>query len=200
MLAKSGRLPRGPAWAFEVKWDGFRALGSTNPFRIRSGRGWDMTTLLPEFEGLRPNGVYDAELVAFDDDGRPDFPLVCQRVLNRHTTIPLALIVFDVLAHRGRRLTDEPYLKRRAILERVDFRGRAHVPETFADGAALFDAVREQGLEGIVAKRLNERYRPGERAWVKTKNREYWRYEIEREPIPVTTAPRHQGRDWGVPR
>jgi ATP-dependent DNA ligase len=55
------------------------------------------------------------------------------------------------------------------------------VPETFGNGAALFDAVCEQELEGVVAKRLNERYRPGQRGWVKTKNRVYWRYEIERE-------------------
>ena len=70
---------------------------------------------------------------------------------------------------------------RREILERIDFRGCAHVPEIFGDGTALFDAVCEQELEGVIAKRLNEPYRPGERVWIKTKNRAYWRYEIERE-------------------
>ncbi len=55
---------------------------------------------------------------------------------------------------------------------------------------ALFDAVCEQELEGVVAKRLNEPYRPGERAWVKTKNREYWRYEIEREGALKINRPR----------
>jgi ATP-dependent DNA ligase len=59
--------------------------------------------------------------------------------------------------------------KRRQILERIDFNGGAHVPEAFTDGSALFDAVCDSELEGVVAKRLNESYRPGERAWVKTK-------------------------------
>jgi bifunctional non-homologous end joining protein LigD len=190
MLAQSGPVPTRGDWSYEVKWDGFRALVSTRPFRIHSRRGWDMTELLPEFVDLRPHGVYDGELVAFGEDGRPDFYAVCERLLFRDAKIPLALIVFDVLAYRGRSLVDEPYWKRREILERIDFGGRAHVPETFADGAALFDAVCEHELEGVLAKRLNERYRPGERAWVKTKNREYWRYMMERESAISLRRPR----------
>jgi hypothetical protein len=104
--------------------------------------------------------------------------------------------VFDVLAYRGRSLLAEPYRKRRKILERIDFGGRAHVPEAFGDGPALFDAVCEQELEGIVAKRLNERSPPGERAWVKTKNRSYWRYEIERE----SRAERERSRRFHLTR
>lgn len=111
----------------------------------------------------------------------PSFPLVYQRMLNRDTSIPLTLVVFDVLTYRRRSLADEPYRKRRDVLERIDFQGRAHVPEVFGDGAAFFNAVCEQELEGIVAKRLNEPYRPGYRGCVKTKNRDYWRYEMERE-------------------
>jgi ATP-dependent DNA ligase len=64
------------------------------------------------------------------------------------------------------------------------------VPEVFADGAALFDAVCEQELEGVVAKRLNESYKPGYRGWVKTKNRDYWRYEMEREGAFKINRPR----------
>jgi bifunctional non-homologous end joining protein LigD len=147
-----------------------------------------MTGLVPELDGL-PSGVFDGELVCFED-GVPSFPLVCQRILNRHTTIPLALIVFDVLAYRGRSLIGEPYRECRRTLERIDFRGRAIVPEAFGDGEALFDAICAQELEGVVAKRLNEPYRPGARAWVKTKNREYWRYEIEREGALKINRPR----------
>ena len=64
-----------------------------------------MTSLLSEFADLRPHGVYDAELVAFGDDGRPDFLGVCDRLLHRDASIPLALMIFDVLALRGRDLT-----------------------------------------------------------------------------------------------
>jgi len=98
--------------------------------------------------------------------------------------------VFDVLAYRGRSLVGEPYVKRRGILEGIDFGGLAHVPEAFGDGAALFEAVCEQEPEGVVAKRLHEPYRPGERAWVKTKNCDYWRYEMEREGALRVKRPR----------
>ena len=54
-------------------------------------------------------------------------------------------------------------------------------PEVSEDGEALFSAVCERELEGIVAKRIDGVYRPGERGWIKTKNRSYWRYELERE-------------------
>jgi bifunctional non-homologous end joining protein LigD len=189
MLAKSGPIPTRSGYAFEVKWDGFRALvrGGETP-RIRSRRGWDMTPLVPEFAEL-PNGIFDGELVCFEE-GVPSFPLVCQRVLNRDTSIPLALIVFDVLAYRGRSLVGEPYRKRRDVLERIDFRGRAHVPDVFTDGRDLFEAVCEQELEGVVAKRVNEPYRPGYRGWVKIKNRDYWRYELEREGALRVSRPR----------
>jgi ATP-dependent DNA ligase len=53
--------------------------------------------------------------------------------------------------------------------------------EAFDDGAALFEAVCERELEGVVAKRRSGRYRPGERGWVKIKNRNYWRHELDRE-------------------
>jgi ATP-dependent DNA ligase len=55
------------------------------------------------------------------------------------------------------------------------------VPDAFDDGSALWTAVCEHELEGPVAKRLDEPYLPGERGWVKVKNRAYWRYELERE-------------------
>jgi ATP-dependent DNA ligase len=54
---------------------------------------------------------------------------------------------------------------------------------TFGDGESLFAVAVERGLEGVVAKRTAERYRPGERSWVKTKNRFYWRYGAEVEAV-----------------
>jgi hypothetical protein len=77
-----------------------------------------------------------------------------------------------------------PYRERRMLLDELDLgAGPWFVAETFDDGAALFAAVCDQGLEGVVAKRRGQRYRPGERAWVKTKNRAYWRYEEELESL-----------------
>jgi len=71
---------------------------------------------------------------------------------------------------------------RRALLEDLRIDGPCwRTPQTFDDGQALSEAACEHELEGVVAKPLRSRYVPGERGWIKTKNREYWRYEMERE-------------------
>ena len=105
--------------------------------------------------------------------------------------IPLAYLIFDVLALRGRSLLDQSYRQRRARLAACDFRRVAHAPDAFDDGDALWEAVCEQRLEGVVAKRLDERYRPGERRRVKRKNRGWARYERERETA-IESALRRQ--------
>jgi ATP-dependent DNA ligase len=88
----------------------------------------------------------------------------------------------DLLSLDGRSLLNEPYAKRRAELEALDLNDvRWQTPETFDDGEALFEAVCAHELEGVVAKRRSSTYQPGQRGWVKTKNRDYWRYELERE-------------------
>jgi HK97 family phage major capsid protein len=80
MLARSGSIPARGAWAFEVKWDGFRAIVRTDgDFRVRSRRGWNMTEFVPELERLPTPGIFDGELVSFDRKGRPDFPAVVGR-------------------------------------------------------------------------------------------------------------------------
>ncbi len=181
MLARSGPIPARGQWAFEVRWDGFRALVSTRPYRVRSRRGWDMTPFLPEFAELRPHGVYDAELIALGDEGRPDFPLVMRAAA-------ASTIAHPARAHGLRRpgaARARPAHGAVAKSWRASTSAeRRTCPASFTDGHALFDAVCEWEMEGVVAKRLREPYRPGERAWVKTKNREYWRYEMEHESAP----------------
>jgi bifunctional non-homologous end joining protein LigD len=176
-------MPAGD-YSFEVKWDGFRSLVSRNgDFQVRSRRGWNMTTLLPDLGDLPRDAVFDGEVVAFAD-GRPHFPLVCDRLLHRDSSIPLTFVIFDVLALDGEATTYLPYRERRQLLENVKFgSGPWFVAEAFDDGQALFAAVCEQGMEGVVAKRRSQRYRPGERAWVKTKNKAYWRYAEELESL-----------------
>src|SRR3954452_3484605 len=75
MLLRSGRLPASGDYAYEPKWDGFRALVSRNgKLRVRSRRGWDMTSLVPELAALPYGLAVDGELVAFGSDGLPSFP------------------------------------------------------------------------------------------------------------------------------
>ena len=83
MLSRPGPLPSGSGWSFELKWDGFRALVSTEDgLRVRSRRGWNMTELIPELRGLAAGLVLDGELVAWKRS-QPYFPHICRRVLNR---------------------------------------------------------------------------------------------------------------------
>jgi bifunctional non-homologous end joining protein LigD len=191
MLAKSGKLPAHGGFAYEVKWDGFRAVVSTEgSLRVRSRRGWNMTEHVQFLVHLPVSAVLDGELVAFDHEGKPDFPLVCEAVLHRHASIRLTFVAFDLLSVEGRSVTREPYVERRRILEEMGLNGPGwRTPEAFDNGEALWEAVCEHELEGVVAKRRSGRYLSGERGWVKVKNRDYWRYELERE-----SAIRHRAR------
>ena len=181
MLARSGRLPTTSGYAFEVKWDGFRALVSQNGRRrVVSRRGWDMTPLLPELEV--PEGVMlDGELVAFGEDGLPSFPRLCDRLLHGTRGIDVLLVAFDVLHHQGEPTLRLPYRARRERLERLGGGVGWRVADAYEDGDALWRRVCERGLEGVVAKRLSGSYQPGRRGWVKVKNTEYWRYPLELE-------------------
>ena len=183
MLARSGRLPTSGDYAYEVKWGGFRAIVSTEgPLRVRSRRGWNMTEHVLFLEHLPTRGIFDGELVALDEDGKPDFPLICECVLQRQAHVALTYMVFDVLSIDGDDCTDLPYAERRAILEDLNLNSdNWRTPQTFDDGDALWHAVCEHELEGVVAKKRSSRYVAGERGWVKTKNRDYWRWEMERE-------------------
>jgi len=121
-------------------------------------------------------------LIAFGDDGKPSFPRLCQRMLHGHDDIPIMFIAFDVLHARGESTLRMPYRQRRVILESLEFHGD-HWSTTSSDenGEALWRAVSQLGLEGVVAKKRGGHYRPGRRDWVKVKNQEYWRYQLEVE-------------------
>ena len=112
----------------------------------------------------------------------PSFPRLCDRMLHSRPGIPITFMVFDVLASEGETNLELPYWQRRRLLDELDLAGpHWQTPETFAEGCVLFEAVCAAGLEGIVAKRLSQPYRPGERLWMKVKNRDYWRYPLELE-------------------
>jgi bifunctional non-homologous end joining protein LigD len=181
MLLRSAPLPHRGGYMFEPKWDGFRALISTvDGVYVRSRRGWDMTTLVPELTGLPPGRVYDGELVAFGDDGLPSFPRLCRRMLHQDHTIPVMFIAFDLLAEHGLSLVDRTYRERRRRLEPLDLAGPAWtITPVTSDGAMLWEWVCDRGMEGVVSKRVASRYLPGQRRWLKTKNRGYWRYPLE---------------------
>lgn len=188
MLATTGALPADDGrWAYEVKWDGVRALVTVDGGRlsITSRAGNDVTASYPELRGLAAQVetqsiVLDGEIVAFGAGGVPDFGLLQSRM---HVTrpgagllsaTPVTYLVFDLLLAGGVALLDLTYDQRRAALDALQLGGAYwQVPPSFpTDGAALLASTREQGLEGVVAKRRDSTYAPGRRSdqWVKVKN------------------------------
>ena len=190
MLARPGPLPRDDGrWAFEIKWDGIRALVYSEPghLRIRSRTGRDITGQYPEVRRLNRalgsrTAVLDGEIVAFDDQGRPSFERLQERmhvasesaVRRRASELPAVFMAFDLPFLDGRSLTELPYTRRRRELERLALDGPAwKTPESHqGDGAVLLEASAAQGLEGLVAKRLDSLYEAGRRStcWIKVKN------------------------------
>jgi bifunctional non-homologous end joining protein LigD len=191
MMAKLAELPRDESrWAYEIKWDGVRAITYCQAGRvtITSRNLRDVTSQYLELRALgrelgSREAVLDGEIVAYDDEGRPNFGLLQRRmhVASESTvrrlmkSLPVVYMVFDVLYLDGRSTMDLPYTERRALLDGLRLSG-AHwqTPANhLGDGAAMLEASREQGLEGIIAKRLDSRYEPGRRsgAWLKVKNR-----------------------------
>jgi bifunctional non-homologous end joining protein LigD len=153
-----------------------RALVSRNgKLRVKSRRGWDMTSLVPELAAPPDGPAVDGELIAFGSDGLPSFPRVCDRMLHGRKRIEVMLVIFDLLAVGGRDVTRRTYWERRKLLE-----GDAwSTTPSHTDGEALWEKVCDLGLEGVGGKKRSGHHLPGRRAWIKTKNRDYRRYPLE---------------------
>jgi bifunctional non-homologous end joining protein LigD len=193
MLATLGGLPPGgdADWAFEIKWDGVRAIAYSEPGRLRfeSRNLRDITVSYPELSKLNRalshhQAVLDGEIVAFDENGRPNFGRLQRRMhvsgdsaaRRLAKSVPVVYVIFDVLWLDGRSLLQTPYAQRRARLLELGLSGPAwQTPEhVVGNGAALLEASAAQGLEGVVAKKLDAPYEPGRRSrcWVKVKNKQ----------------------------
>jgi bifunctional non-homologous end joining protein LigD len=184
------RLPHDDAaWGFEFKWDGVRAIVFVDGGRPRamSRNDRDITASYPELRAMAESIgsrqlVLDGELVALDADGRPSFGVLQSRmhvtdaaaVRRLARTTPVTYLVFDLLYADGESLLERPYSQRRAALDELGLSGDTwHTPPWFAGGgAAVFDASKEQQLEGVVMKRLDSPYTPGTRSksWLKLKH------------------------------
>ena len=167
-----------PAWAFEIKWDGYRALAFVGPdgTELRSRSGRDMTSSYPTLADLRratlaEEVILDGEVVVLDDQGRAVF----QDLQTGRGAV--TLVVFDVLYVDGTWLLDVPWSERRALMDQLlspDGPPRVIAPDDVrGQGRALFGAIATRGGEGIVAKRIAGTYQAGRRSpdWRKIKVR-----------------------------
>ncbi|HVD41498.1 MAG TPA: non-homologous end-joining DNA ligase [Solirubrobacterales bacterium] len=190
MLARLSTLPRDDGkWAVEVKWDGVRALAYCQPGRVtlQTRNLNDVSVQYPEVRRIHRalgshDAVLDGELVAFDENGKPSFEHLQQRIHNtdpnvvkrRMKTHPVVYVIFDLLYLDGEDVTCEPYTRRRELLEGLELSGESWQTPGYAVGHAkeLLAASKEQGLEGVMLKRLDSVYCPGKRTgtWLKVKN------------------------------
>src|SRR3954453_11062482 len=176
LLLRTESLPSGGQWLYELKLDGYRAIGfrRNRDVSLRSRNDNDFTVRYPAvvkaLAKLPDNTVVDGEIVAFDHEGRPSF-----NALQNFGSAPAPVVfyVFDVLVLSGKDLRPEPLHKRRELLEKNVL---PKLPEPVqysapldADLPVLIQSVKVHGFEGLVAKRWNSVYEPGLRAggWMK---------------------------------
>ncbi|HEV2477845.1 MAG TPA: hypothetical protein VGX22_15010, partial [Candidatus Dormibacteraeota bacterium] len=184
MQAASAEAPfSSPEYLFEVKWDGLRCVlfrDADGTIRLEDRGLSDLTADVPEVvaaaKRVPPGSVIDGELVATDDEGRPDYHRLRRRLARGaalRNEIPTAYLAFDALYLEGRPLMRQPVLRRRARLAKaVEAGGHIFVPDHIEeDGVELFEACLERGLEGVVAKHRLSPYVPGQRSpfWLKVK-------------------------------
>ncbi|MGO9489414.1 MAG: DNA ligase D [Solirubrobacteraceae bacterium] len=189
MLARSGQLPADDAgWAFEIKWDGVRAIAYSSPgeLRLESRNLNEITDSYPELARLgralgSHRAVLDGEIVAFGAEGRPSFERLQRRmhVASREQArrlakgTPVTYVIFDLLWLDGHLLMGLPYTERRERLKALRLEGPSwQTPDhVIGPGRQLLEESVRQHLEGIVAKRLDSTYQPGQRpgSWLKVK-------------------------------
>ena len=176
LLLRTEKLPEGPEWLVELKLDGYRALAikAGGKVQLRSWNDNDFNGWYPgivkALASMPDETVIDGEVVALDPDGRPSF-----NTLQNYGSCgaPLHFFIFDLLVLNGKDVMNEQLMKRRALIEKSVLPKLAdpirYSPILEVRLKDLIASVKAQGLEGLVAKRRDSKYEPGERsgAWQK---------------------------------
>lgn len=192
MLAKPGQPFDSAEHIFEIKWDGLRTMAYVDSagLRLMSRGGFDTTARFPDLDflrDLRPGSVLDGEIIVLVD-GKPSFAKALSRsrenVLTRNKakaavdSAPAIYVVFDQLYHDFTSLLKRPLSERRSRLAEtvtsIDRSALAFSDGIEGAGLTFYDSVVAQGLEGVVAKRIESAYAPGRRSddWLKIKPRQ----------------------------
>jgi DNA ligase D-like protein (predicted ligase) len=176
LLLSANSLPEGEEWEYELKLDGYRAIAfkSNGKVHLRSRNNKDFAVryraIASALQKIPDETVIDGEVIAFDDSGRPSFNLLQNF---GSSTVPIFYYVFDLLILGGRDVRSEPLETRREFLK-AKVLSKLHEPIRYspdldATVPDLIRSVRQQGLEGLVAKRRTSVYESGQRsgAWLK---------------------------------
>src|SRR5215207_435455 len=212
-LAKSQKsLPEGDGWVYEPKWDGFRAIAFVDggEVHLQSRNGKPLTRYFPELQFPEGRYVLDGEIVLFDEKGRQDFDALGQRIHPAKSRIdmlaeetPTRFIAFDLLAVDDETLLELPQRERRDRLEQLI---EAPVDLTPASEDPAEAQPWLQGAEGVVAKRQDAAYKPGERVgMVKIKRVRTidavvrgWRPGKQKRELPAFLAPYETGERFSA--
>lgn len=181
-------IPSSPDYLYQVKWDGVRMITLAGADRVRliNKRGHERTAQYPELQALpgsfpSHSFIVDGEVVVMKESG-PDFPSVMQRDNTRvqsridflKSSLPVDYVIFDLLQIDDESLLSLPLQERLHRLRRLFLphpEHRFHLIDDFDDGQALYERVRQAGLEGIVAKSIHSPYLSGKKHhhWYKIK-------------------------------
>jgi DNA ligase D-like protein (predicted ligase) len=173
LLLRTESLPQGSDWMYEIKLDGYRALGVKQGDKVellsRNGNRFNerYPAIVKGLAGLPNETVIDGEIVVLDQQGKPNFNLL-QNYGSGSSSLPIFYYIFDLLTLAGRDVKAEPLTKRRALLAKrilPKLGDPIRYSQTLdAELSDLILSVKAQGLEGLVAKRLSSRYEPGQRS------------------------------------
>lgn len=170
------QIPEGPKWSYEIKLDGYRIEAGVDKDQVKlfTRRANDLSRAFPtiaqSLRELPPGTLIDGEVVVLDTLGKSDFRLLQNY---RSNSTEARYYAFDVLVEKGRSLLMSPLEDRRAILDRIlprnDFIGISAVE--YGTPNTILQFAKEHRLEGIIAKRVDSKYEPGQRsgAWTKTR-------------------------------
>ena len=211
MLARLAAHAPSGEYAYEVKWDGVRAISYLTEKRLRllSRNNLDITISYPELQSIAQklparNAILDGEIVALNAAGLPDFERLQHRMHVRGAdtakalsrSSPVTYMIFDLLYFNDVSMLDRPYLKRREKLLGLNLTGpHWSTPEHFiGDPTPFIEATKKMGIEGVMAKRLDSSYLPGKRsdAWLKIKH-------VRKQEFVIAGWQDGQGARSGVP-
>ena len=179
MLAKETAEPFDDKdWLYEIKWDGYRAIAEISGENIqlysRNGNSFlnKYPLLVNSLKKIKHDAVIDGEIVVLNEEGFPDFQKI--QHYEDNTNFPLVYYAFDLLSLDGHSLYDQPLLERKKLLKKLIGKNPMikfsdHVLD---NGIDFFNASVQKNLEGMMAKKANSHYYPGQRTneWLKVKN------------------------------
>ncbi len=165
-------------WVFEIKWDGYRAIAECKKkdSRLYSRNAIsfaaDYPSVFREVQAIQTPMILDGEIVVLNEEGKPDFQKL--QLYTDEQNLQIVYYVFDLLNYKGKDITDMPLLERKVLLQKVLPQSEIikYCDHVENDGEAFFKEMQKRNMEGMIAKKKQSLYLPGERSksWLKIKH------------------------------